>query len=210
MNFNDIEEYSDYYASQLILQYISKPKAHSTVKSIAECLFVNFRNMGIWRDLESADGDALLSLAELFGISGYFDGIGFYLKYFATEGYSQNGALTSIQEGFQKYDSAKDGLFLQYADSYRRALVVNVSSAQLRGIIRMKSLSIISDFTSKNIQIVLDNYFPGCFISETYAPPTIIYNFPRKYNVIFRLLEQKKYLLKPPGVSYSVNMMEDS
>jgi len=207
MNFNNPNEYADYYASQLVLQYISKPKANETVKSIARNMFINFTNMGAWRNLDRADGDALIALAELFGISGFYDGIDYARKYFAVKAYRQGGTVTPYQEGFQLYNAAKDGFFLKYADVNTQAVLVNLSANELRGMIRMRALYFTSDFGAKAIQDVLDAYYPGCYISESLSPPTLVYNVLKRYNVLFGLLVAKQYLLKPDGVAVEVSLI---
>jgi len=207
MNFNNINDYSEYYANQLILQYISKPKARETIKAIARNKFINFGNIGAWRHLDVAEGDALIALAELFGISGFYDGVDYAMKYFAVKAYRQGGNVTPYQEGFQTYNSAKDGFFLKYSDVKSNAVLVNLSVFELRGMIRMRALYFTSDFGATAIQDVLDSYYPGCYISEKTSPPTIIYNVLKRYNILFGLLMAKRYILKPDGVAVEVSLI---
>ncbi len=205
MNFNNIDEYADYYVSQLILQYISKPKACATIDALARSMHINFANMGKWRSLKYASGDALVAIAELFGVDGFYDGISFKLKYFATEAYFQNGNLTPAQEGFQEYNSPKDGLFFKYSDYRKRSVLVNVSDSELRGLIRMKALIMMGNVGTYELQDIFDRYFNGVYISESYSPPTVIYNVPQRHTLAFALFYQRKYLLKPPGVNVEIN-----
>jgi hypothetical protein len=204
MNFNNLEDYSNYYASQLILQYIGKPRARETIKALARSMFVNFSNIGKWRSLGEATGDALIAIAELFGISGFYEGIDYENKYFAAKAYRQGNEITPIQEGFQAYGDRKPGLFLKYSDKRMREVLVNLSDNDLRGLIRMRALYFTNDLGAKSIQNILDLYFPRAYISEAFSPPTIIYNIPEDYKLIFGMLYDKRYLLKPTGIEATV------
>jgi len=213
MNFNDIDDYASYYASQLILQYKCKPKAYAHIKAKARAMFVNFSEMGKWRSLDDASGDALLALAELFGVSVWFDGVNYTLKYFATEKYSQQGYLTTAQEGFQTYEQYKEGYFFQYSDHRSRSLFDHVSDYELKGLIRIKALNTVNMLGSKKLQELLDVYYNGVFVSETYSPPTLIYNMPddsnpnrQRYITIFTIYLHAGYLPKPPGVTVALNL----
>jgi len=212
IDFNNPEEVAEYYANQLILQYISKPKARETIKSFARNAFVNFRDMGKWRSLKDASGAALLAIAELFGISGDYTGIDFRdKKYFATipywgrenipnENWWENIA-KEFQEGFQSYDTKKYGFFLKYADRQTgRSVLANVSEMDLRGIIRMRAAYLTGDADCHTIQEILDNYYTGSYISERFNPPTLIYNIHVVYEQTFMMLIATNQILKPDGV----------
>jgi len=201
MNFNDIEDYADYYASQLIIQYRNKPKAYETIKALARHSFINFSNIGKWRSLDDATGDALLAIAELFGIYGFYDGIDLSNKYFALTSYNRNGLASPNQEGFQDYKNPKEGHFLRYSDFQNNlSVAINLSDKDLRGIIRIRALYFSNDLSSKSIQNALDKYFEGCYISESFNPPILFYHIGIKYDKIFAMLFSTGFILKPAGV----------
>jgi len=219
MDFNEPEEYAEYYADQLILQYISKDKARETIKSLARGLFINFHNIGKWRSLDDASGEALIAIAELFGISGAYTGIEFNgRKYFATPPYYRgddistgswwNEVAQEYQEGFQRYDEQKDGFFLRYADRQTgRSVLANLSRMDLRGVIRMRAAYLTGDMDCHTIQTILDNYYPGSYISERHAPPTLVYHIHPQYRTTFEMLIETNQIFKPDGVNveYVVN-----
>jgi len=218
VNFNDPEEYAEYYANQLILQYISKPKARETIKSFARNLFINFSDIGKWRNLDEATGDALLAIAELFGISGDYAGIDYKGKYFTTLPYWRKepvpntswhrAILTAYQEGFQSYDSKKYGFFLKYADRQTgRSIVANLTDWDLRGVIRMRAAYLTGDMDCHTIQNILDTYYPGSYISEMYDPPRLIYNIHKQYKITFDMLIATNQILKPDGVGVTYALL---
>jgi len=201
IDFNQIEEYAGYYADQLILQY-KKPKAIETVKAIARAGFINFSNAGKWRNLDDATGDALLAIAELFGIYGFYDGINYQNKYFAFLPYWRKNLVTQYQEGFQDYKNPKEGLFLKYSDfQQNRAFLAELADKDLRGIIRMRALFFSNSLSCASIQDVLDKYYPDSYISETFDPPMLIYHIHKQYKTPFDMLFGSEYILRPPGVA---------
>jgi len=212
MNFNNIDDYSDYYVEQLILQYKSKPKARADIKAFASTAFMNFELMGIWRNIEQAEGYALVAIAQLFGINAAFSSIDYNEKYFATERYTQNGTLTEVQEGFQRYGSPKNGRFLLYSDYASRESLIEIPAIYLRGMIRMRSLMVYGKTVFGDIQNILDKYFYGVYLSESFSPPTIVYNIDNTSNnfnnlvKIFNILLTTNYLLKPDGVNVTINI----
>jgi len=212
MNFNDPEEYAEYYANQLILQYISKDRARETIKSLARGMFINFHNMGKWRSLDDATGAALLAIAELFGISGDYAGVDFNdKKYFATIPYWRREGVPNdnwwqwiakaYEEGFQDYANPKEGFFLKYSDYQSgRSILANLTTWELRGVIRMRAAYLTGDTDCHTIQGILDKYYNGCYISELHNPPRLIYNIHKIYKQTFDMLLATNQILKPDGV----------
>jgi hypothetical protein len=232
MNLNRLEDYANYYAKQLILQYIRMPKASETVKALARAMFINFEDMGKWRFLEKASCKALLAIAELFGVYGYYVGVDYVnKKWFATPwATSLEVRLPNPhpQEGFQDYDNPKAGFFLRYTDVLTHEVIANLSATEIASIIRMRALYFAGRLNSKDIQEVLDEYYPsryirdkfghyisrynGVWISELYGEdigPTIVYHIPHAYKAVFNLIMAKNFLLRPAGVSVIVKPIDD-
>lgn len=195
-----LKELENYYANLLIVQYNGKPKAMATVKVLARLIWINIILLQIRDafDWQTALGVQLDIVGKWVGIDRYYKGQLFdFHPWFSLIRWKSEP--DNLQGGFSRYNNfgTLKGGFLRYKDILPTQN--RLPDEQFRTLIGLKIIKNNIEFTCKNIDNAIWNYFKG-EVYTTWKPMEVTYHYPNSLNVILEVALDKNVLLAPTGV----------
>nr|DAT18282.1 MAG TPA: Protein of unknown function (DUF2612) [Caudoviricetes sp.] len=196
-----LNELENYYANLLIVQYNGKPKAASTIKTLTQLVWVNMILLQIRDafDWKTAKGNPLDIIGQWVGLDKFYKGQLFdFHAWFALIDWDKEG--DNLQGGFSTFDNFETlkGGFLDYQNILPTQNQLSVE--QYRILIGLKIIKNNIEFTCKNIDDAIWNYFEGQ-IYTTWRPMEVTYHYPSEMNVIMEVALDENVLLAPTGVN---------
>lgn len=204
-----MEELLLYYSNLLIVQYNGKPKAKATIELFTNMLFMNliFQQIQDSFDWKTAQGAQLDIIGKWVGVSrDYLSSTHWGQTYFS---YPSSASLvptdlTDIQQhGYSDYSTfdTDTGNVLTYNDI--QYVAQSLSDEDYRTVIGLKIIKNSINFTAKNIDDAIWEYFNGQ-VYTTWAPQEIIYNYPASMTTLIEVCNYKGVLLAPTGTEITL------
>lgn len=195
-----IKQLEDYYANLLIVQYNGKPKAAATIKMLVRLIWTNMILLQIRDsfDWKTAVGKQLDIIGKWVGIDRFYKGQLFdFRPWFSYIDW--NSEPDNLQGGFSTFENFEtlEGGFLDYENILPTQN--QLPDEQLRTLIGLKIIKNSIQFTCKNIDDAIWNYFQGQ-VYTTWQPMEVTYHYPHSLNVIMEVALDKNVLPVPTGV----------
>ena len=194
-----------YYVSLLILQYVLKPKARSTIAAlvtdvVADLIYTQVQNAF---DVLTAIGAQLDTLGEYIGATRFFYGINTVKRYWAKLDYSN---LTDPLYGWSTYLNLDvGGSQLSYPDL--TTPVGTLNDDDYRDLLQYQAVNRSMECTAYNIDNLLYKYFGNSFFVTDNLNMSITYTFMyhtdpvEEKPVLLRAIIAMGLLPRPAGVS---------
>lgn len=204
-----MEELLNYYSNLLIVQYNGKPKAKATIELFTNVMFANliFQQIQNAFDWKTAKGQQLDIIGKWVGISRDYLSSSYwgqtYFSYPSSSSLVPTDTTDSQQHGYSDYSTfdTDTGNVLTYNDI--QYVAQSLSDEDYRTVIGLKIIKNSINFTAKNIDDAIWDYFNGQ-VYTTWAPQEIIYNYPASMTTLIEVCNYKGVLLAPTGVQITL------
>lgn len=194
------EELLTYYASLLIMQYYSKPRAVATVKAFVEPLVADQVADAVYLayDVDTAVGDQLDVLAGYRGLTRLVYGIDLSREYLTMPDYGD--ADEDTVQGFYEYgDTPLTAFFLTYKDA--SVPLYAMSDDELRRMIKLRTETHKSIYSLGEVDDILYAYFGDDVALYDNGDMTITYIIlETATDTLFGIANATNSLPKPSGV----------
>lgn len=197
-----MEELLNYYSNLLIIQYNGKPKAKATIELLtwvmyANLIFLQIQNAFNWR---FALKDQLDIIGKWVGVDKFYDGSLFgYQAWFSLIDWNKEPDV--LQGGFSTFENfdTLSGGFLGYNNvSTEKNELAPTDFSRLIGL---KIIKNNINYTAKNIDIAIWNYFDGKVYTEwDLANKELIYHHVVEYTTFMQVAAYKNVLPVPSGI----------
>lgn len=193
-----------YYSNLLIVQYQNSPKMVETVQllvnqSLCDGLPQELQNCF---NLSTAVGEQLTILGEIVGVPRNVFGLDLSNTFFNYTDYV-TGTTSAI--GFGNYTDApySTSLFRSYFDSATYTL----TDYQMQQLIYLKILFNNTFSSTENIVTGLWGLYGSAVQFVDNKDMTVTYNVSQPYHVVFTVAQYLNILLRPMGVSATLNLI---
>lgn len=193
-----------YYSDLLIVQYKNSPKMIATVQLLVNQSLCDGlpQELQTCFNLSTAVGNQLTILGEIVGVPRNIFGLDLTNTFFNYTDYA-TGTTSAI--GFGSYTTSpySSSLFRSYFDSATYTL----TDYQLQQLIYLKILFNNTYSSTKNIVDGLWNLFGSAVQFIDNKNMTVTYNVSNPYHTIFTVAQYLGILLRPMGVSATLNLV---
>lgn len=197
----------EYYANLLIIQYNGLPKAAATIKMIANLILVNLLILQIrdgfdWR---TAVGAQLDIIGKWVGVSRDYKGSLYwgqtFLSYPKSSDLVPDDETDSLQHGYSDYDTFETdtGAVLTYKNL--GFVEQELNDDDYRVVIGLKIIKNSINYTCKNIDDAIWEYFGGEVYTTWDNPHEVTYHYPSSLTTVIEVCNYKNVLPAPTGVS---------
>lgn len=196
-----LNKLQDYYANLLIIQYNGKPRASSTIKLLAQLIWVNMILLQIRDafDWKTAVGKQLDIIGDWVGVNRFYKGQLFdFNPWFSL--ISWNSIPDNLQGGFSRYSNfdTLEGGFLDYENVLPTQN--KLPDEQFKILIGLKIIKNNLEYSCKKIDDAIWNYFNG-EVYTTWQTMEVTYHYKSELNVIMEVALDKNVLPAPTGVN---------
>lgn len=199
-----------YYANLLIIQYRNKPNALGTILAIIKALMIYdlIRSVENGYDIDDSIGVQLDVLAKYTGAERIATGVDFTRTFFGFVDYGEPTPYTGVA-GLLPYDEINppDAQFLEY-DSDQQSLY-SLTDAELQILIKLKISQNNSNHSTKEIDDILEEFFPGQVLFNDDFNMTVSYIFDSGVSRIVDVAITQGALPKPAAVGLFVSFVPD-
>lgn len=204
------EELILYYVNLLIIQFRTLPNAQGHINALIKQLMIYdlIRDIENGYDLETAVGVQLDVLAKYAGADRVVTGVDFSRTFFSMVEYGEPTPYVNVA-GMIEYleDNPPDAQFLMYDTDSQS--IYSLTDTELRILIKLKIAQNNSNHTTKEIDDIMEEFFPESVIFDDNFNMTVSYIFDIDSQRIAEIAISQNALPKPAAVGLIVSFVPD-